>query len=643
MPDLAIIVPTRGRPENIRKVISAWDFTNAWDHADLILVVDADDPEFTGYMDLKVGRAIIRVEPDWMPMVHKLNAAAASVANAYPYFALGFAGDDHRPQTIGWAKRYLDVLRELGTGMVYGDDGYQGRKLSTEWAVTSDVVRELGRMVPADVEHMYCDNSMMDLFGGAGALKHLPDIRIEHMHPIVGKAETDDQYQRVNHRDQFKKDRRAYEDWRHGDVFLTDVAAVRHLRKGRPDVSTEPTPVPRASRVVGSGPRRVQRSGPTAARQPRADRTPRHFRNVRAATPEDIMVALADFATQVPADQEIVELGVFQGRTALQQAWGASMGHGAHVTAIDPWDLPGNVYSPPFTDAESRTWARHWVNTLGYANKIRLIRGFSHEVAAEWYPKHQPVMGQPKKLVGLLYVDGDHTKEGAKRDIVSWAPHLAPNALIAVDDYGHPDWPGVGEAVDELVAEGVLEPIEIFHDRLAVTRLKATPGCVCDVCVLGDVGDCDHEIPGQVPPTQTEEEYGTLPVLDISAITSEGVSPSPYPAAEGQVAVTVDLGAPSRVVPGEPDTAALEAEWERVDPEGVAALRQSAAELDSEKSKREVVSLEEALFVQDTRAGQLITELNTVQLRALAKRREIVLGARKDKRADMLQALRDGR
>jgi hypothetical protein len=604
MPDLAIIVPTRGRPENVLKVISAWDFTNAWDHAELVLAVDADDPEIDGYRDLFEAHrhpdtdealfSIVTMD-EWIPMVHKLNRAAVALSESRKYFALGFAGDDHLPQTIGWAGRYLTVLRELGTGMVYGDDGYQGRKLSTEWAVTSDVVRDLGRMVPADVEHMYCDNAMMDLFGGAGALRHLPEIRIEHFNPYAGKkAPMDDQYKRVNSRDQYAKDRRGYQRW-HGSVLMSDqLDKIRNLRKGRPEVTNEPTPA--RPRVAGSGPRRVerrtpQRSGPTSARrqtqQSREDRTPRHFKNVRAATPEDVMVALADFATQVPADQEIVELGVFQGRTALQLAWGASLGHGAHVTAIDAWDLPGNTYGPPFTDAESRTWAHHWVDTLGYADKITLIQGFAVDVAARWSISTEEE-GRDGQRVGLLFVDDDHSYDGARRAIESWAPHLAPGARIAVDDYGHPDWPGVKEAVDALVTEGVLETIELFHDHLAVTRLAINPTC--------------HE--------QGHDHSGSSCQGPVTAITSEGVAPAP-------------------------DTAALEAEWERVDPEGVAALRESAAEL----RERERVGAGELPGVA---AGTPIEELNTVQLRALARAREIVLGARKDKRDAMLQALRDG-
>lgn len=528
MPDLAIIVPTRGRPENIQKVIAAWDFTNAWDHADLILAVDADDPEIGGYLKLvtaiDLGVKTLSV-PTWIPMVHKLDAAARDAAP--DYFAIGFAGDDHLPQTIGWAERYLTVLRELGTGMVYGDDGYQGAKLSTEWAVTADAVRALGRMVPAPVEHMYCDNSMMDLYGGAGALRHLPEVRIEHMHPIAGKAESDDQYKRVNHRDQFSRDRQAYQRWERTERD-SQIEIIRSLRQGLPDVPS-PAKIRSQQMTAASRARRtVARSGPS---QRRADvaRFPfsREFKNVRGATPDEIGMALADLASQVPFDQEIVELGVFQGRTALIMAWGARQGQGAHVTGIDPWDLPGNVYDPPFTDAESKAWAEYRIRELGYGDSITLIQAFSHNVADLW---RNPLISaiyvdQP---VGLLYVDGDHTKEGARRDIEAWAPHLAPGAVIAVDDYGHPDWPGVGEAVDELVAEGFLEPFQLYHDRLAVTRLAGeTPeqsAAIVDsnLLAMGSEGLTEPPLKKLAP--------------GIYSITGEGVAPSPYPAVDDQVA-----------------------------------------------------------------------------------------------------------
>lgn len=596
MPELAVIIPTRGRPDNVRKVIGAWDFTNAWDRADMILVADADDPEIGGYRAVLdeflegcppgTPSPLTLIEiPVWMPMAHKLNATAARLAaDEGGYFALGFAGDDHHPQTIGWAARYLAVLHEMGTGMVYGDDGYQGAKLSTEWAITADAVRALGgRMVPALVEHMYSDNSIMDLFNGAGALRHLPEVRVEHFNPYAGgKAEMDDQYKRVNSREQYRKDRLEYERWKRTRL-AADVATIRALRPGAEEFKVGPVR-PTVRPVVRTTRDTRLRSGPTRERID-MNRYPftRELKEVRGATPDEIGMVLADFAAGVPADHEIVELGVFQGRTALIMAWGAKQGNGAHVTAIDPWDLEGNVYDPPFTDPGSKAWAVYRINELGYQDRIELVQGFSHEVGEDW-------SGKP---VGLLFVDGDHTHEGARLDIEAWAKHLAPGAVIAVDDYHHPDWPGVAEAVDELVAEGFLAPVTVYHERLAVTRLA----------------DAEDQ-------PMTHSQRGLASDLPVRAITGEGVDPAPEP-------------------DNEVSTDDLEAEWRRVDPEGVAALEESAEALEA----RKVVAEGELGGVA---AGTPIEELNTGQLRALAKTRGIRLGVRKDKRDAMLQALRDG-
>lgn len=486
MPDLAIIIPTRGRPENIRKVIAAWDFTGAWADADMILAVDANDPEIRGYRSVLAGAehrqalypggVMLAEYSAWQPMVPKLNTTALGLAlGNRDYRALGFAGDDHLPRTIGWAGRYLAVLDELGTGMVYGDDGYQGIKLSTEWAVTADVVRALGGMVPAPVDHLYCDNAMMDLFGGAGALRHLPEIRIEHMHPVAGKAASDAQYDRVNGSVQYRDDRAKYESWK-SSVLSEQIAKVRGLRAGRPDEKA-PRVIraqsERSGAVRGSGPRKVERSGPSRFSAPPKSRFPfpREFRNVIGATPDEIAFTLADLAKQVPADQEIVELGVYQGRTAIIMAWGAAQGNGAHVTAVDAWDLPGNTYHPPFTDPATRETAQANVGNLGYAKRIWLMHAFASEVGQHW---GNPDVGN-RKQVGLLFVDDDHSEKGARDAITSWIPHLHRDAVIAVDDYGHPDWPGVKLAVDALVEEGVLRTPEIFHERLAVTKILARP------------------------------------------------------------------------------------------------------------------------------------------------------------------------
>ncbi|WFE45309.1 hypothetical protein [Verrucosispora sp. WMMD1129] len=236
MSDLLVIVPSRGRPESVARMAKAWRETGAHEHAQLVFAIDADDPRRDDYYvtDLPLGGVdevvFFHELPAWKPMVHKLNECAMAAIGVHHWSAVAFMGDDHLPRTHGWAKRYLDELRRLRTGIVYGDDGYQGGGLPTQWAMTSDIVQALDRMVPAPVEHLYCDNSILALGQAARCIKYLPDVLIEHMHPVAGKAEQDDQYRRVNSREQYGRDRSAYHRWRR-DGLRDDARRIRELRR----------------------------------------------------------------------------------------------------------------------------------------------------------------------------------------------------------------------------------------------------------------------------------------------------------------------------------------------------------------------------------------------------------------------------
>ena len=56
--------------------------------------------------------------------------------------------------------------------------------------------------------------------------------------------------------------------------------------------------------------------------------------------------------------------------------------------------------------------------------------------------------------IDLLYIDSSHMREQTIAEILAWRPHLRPGALVLFDDYAHPDYPGVREAIDELGLEG---------------------------------------------------------------------------------------------------------------------------------------------------------------------------------------------
>lgn len=236
MTGLVMVVPTRSRPGSVSRLITAWVETGAFgDGARMVLVVDRDDPCWEAYhtavltAGLPQDLVTVVTMPQWMPMVHKLNRVAVEVAQTNPPFAVGFAGDDHVPRTRGWVAECVAALVDCGSGIVYGADGYQDANLPTWWVMTSDIVRALGRMVPAPVEHLYCDNAIKDLGGVADCLLYLPDVLVEHLNPYAGgKAEMDAQYKRVNSRAQFTRDGRAYKHWVRTALY-DQAALVRAL------------------------------------------------------------------------------------------------------------------------------------------------------------------------------------------------------------------------------------------------------------------------------------------------------------------------------------------------------------------------------------------------------------------------------
>lgn len=219
MSRLAVIVPSRGRPESVLRVRRAWLETGAFADADLIWALDEDDPKIEEYVIAchGTGHEWVHFSANWTPMVHKLNRVAVELAATGAHEALGFAGDDHLPRTFGWAATYLDELARIRPGIVYGRDGMrpgQNFPLPTQWAMSATIVAALGAMVPAHVEHLYCDNAIRDLGQRAACLRHLPDVLIEHMHPVAGKAEMDAGYHAVNSTRRYVEDRESYRLWR---------------------------------------------------------------------------------------------------------------------------------------------------------------------------------------------------------------------------------------------------------------------------------------------------------------------------------------------------------------------------------------------------------------------------------------------
>lgn len=174
-------------------------------------------------------------------------------------------------------------------------------------------------------------------------------------------------------------------------------------------------------------------------------------------TPE-VGEVLARLAGGVSDHLAIVEIGSFRGQSTTALALGAKDGRGAHVWAVDPWDLPGTVhgkhgYNRPIIREQFETQLR----AAKVWSRVTPVQAFSVDAAAAWD-------GPP---IGLLFVDGDHAAPSIRADLAAWTPHLADGHVVALDDWGTPRNPGVAEVVSGLENR---YSVTIEAERLAVCR-----------------------------------------------------------------------------------------------------------------------------------------------------------------------------
>lgn len=224
--NMAIIVPSRGRPQNISRLRDQLMDTEYQGH--LIVGLDEDDSKnYTRIMNVRDPHLIWEVNPR-LRLAGTLNLLATKYADQFD--VLAFLGDDHFPEGE-WERPILEELADMRTGFVYGDDGHQGPNIPTAVFLTSNIVKALGYMVPRGMQHMYLDNIWKDLGEGAGCIRYLPHVKITHLHPNAGKAEWDGGYEEVNSAAQYSVDLTRYTEWRQNEMAV-DISKIKDLING---------------------------------------------------------------------------------------------------------------------------------------------------------------------------------------------------------------------------------------------------------------------------------------------------------------------------------------------------------------------------------------------------------------------------
>lgn len=145
---------------------------------------------------------------------------------------------------------------------------------------------------------------------------------------------------------------------------------------------------------------------------------------------------LVELAALVPADQAIVELGAFKGRSTGHLALGASRGHGARVHAFDPWE---DGYMPDGYESLAKAHGEYLHSETREAFEAHMVE----TGAGEYVTAHQATAVEGAKAwegpeVGLLWHDALHRPEDVAADLRAWLPHMAAEAVIVLHDAGDP-------------------------------------------------------------------------------------------------------------------------------------------------------------------------------------------------------------
>ena len=225
MADLAILVPSRGRPENVARLIEACEKTC---RTDVLLMwgFDEDDPCLSA--NLAAAKAsnscpIVQPRMGLAAWTNYLCAGETAAPLGYPHLAS--LGDDMVPITDGWDEKLIEACGPCG--MAYPWD-LRRNDIPEAIVMDSRIVRALGWMALPDLHHWFIDNVWADLGNLARCLTYVPEVTVEHRHPnITPGLGTDATYDDAV--PGFAKDMAAYQKWRLKGM-RADVEKIRDAR-----------------------------------------------------------------------------------------------------------------------------------------------------------------------------------------------------------------------------------------------------------------------------------------------------------------------------------------------------------------------------------------------------------------------------
>lgn len=196
------ILPSRGRPPNIARLLKAWEATKADTPAWLRL--DDDDPALPQYAAMAIPEGWVRVVGPSGPLATLYNEVYQQ-AGKRPWW--GFIADDVVPETPGWDRILIAVAGSDGMAAPSGGHDLNG---APHFVLGGDLVDSVGWLALPGLDRLYIDTVWRTIAEARGVLRRVPEVTLAHHHFSNGKALFDRTYRKTR-KDQ---DRGIFEAWR---------------------------------------------------------------------------------------------------------------------------------------------------------------------------------------------------------------------------------------------------------------------------------------------------------------------------------------------------------------------------------------------------------------------------------------------
>ena len=142
---------------------------------------------------------------------------------------------------------------------------------------------------------------------------------------------------------------------------------------------------------------------------------------------------------------DVVEVGSFQGKSTMFLGMATKYSGNGHLYAID--HFRGNkgkenfyvVKKKDLSDLQSNF--KRNIDKANLKNFCTLINKSNHVAANKI----------KNKSIRLLFIDGDHTSEGVKKDLELFLPKLKRKAIIIFDDYDNKNYSELCKVVNNFI------------------------------------------------------------------------------------------------------------------------------------------------------------------------------------------------